>query len=112
MEIKEYREINKGCLKAAFILEVAEWGGLQIACTYFEKDNGNAWVNLAPKEYVDREGNKKTSNLVRFRQGILDALNSAVKEKIRNKDFQVKETKQEEAEKVNKKFEETDEVPF
>ena len=84
MEIKNYRVINKGCLKAAFTVIIAEWGGQEIDCCYFEKDNGNYWVNYANKEYTGKDGQKKSHCQVRFPKPVSEKLNKAIQEKIKN----------------------------
>ena len=66
MEIKNYREINKGCLKSAFTVCIPEWGGQEVDGTYFEKDNGSFWVNYAAKEYTTKDGQKKSYNMTRW----------------------------------------------
>lgn len=86
MELKNYREINKGCLKSAFTLFIKEWGGLEVDCAYFEKDNGSFWVNYAAKEYTAKDGKKKSFSQVRWPQATGDRLAKAIKEKIEKRD--------------------------
>lgn len=83
MELKNYREINKGCLKSAFTVVIPEWGEQEIEALYFEKSDGSGWVNYAPKEYVTQAGQKKSYNMVRWNAKATEALNKAIREKIK-----------------------------
>lgn len=82
MQIKNYREINKGCLKSAFTILIAEWGGLEVDGAYFEKEGGNYWINFAAKEY-EKDGKKKSYNQARWPAETQKRLNSAIREKIK-----------------------------
>jgi hypothetical protein len=82
MLIKNYREINKGCLKSAFTICVPEWGGLEVDCAFFEKEGGNYWVNYAAKEYT-KEGKTKSYNMARWPQETTKRLNTAIRDKIK-----------------------------
>lgn len=102
MEIKEYREINKGCLKSAFILVMdlynktgSKCGTQEVDCVYFEKENGNFWINAAAKEYTSSEGGKKSFNMVRWDKDTSAALNKAIKDKIKSGNVKYKEQKKE-----------------
>lgn len=86
MEIKNYRDINKGCLKCAFTIVISQWGGQEIDCNYFEKEGNSFWINYAPKEYTTREGQKKSFNQIRFPKEVMDQLNRAIRDKIKAKD--------------------------
>jgi uncharacterized membrane-anchored protein len=83
MEIKNYRDINKGCLKSAFTVVIPEWGEAEVDCTYFEKESGSFWVNYASKEYTTKDGQKKSHNQVRWPKAVIDRLNKAIREKIK-----------------------------
>lgn len=84
MEIKNYRVIDKGCLKSAFTVFIPEWGEQQVDATYFEKDNGSFWVNYASKEFVTKEGQKKSYNMTRWPQAVTERLNKAIRDKIKS----------------------------
>ena len=84
MQITNYREINKGCLKSAFTVTIPEWGGMETDAAYFEKENGSFWINYAAKEYTNREGQKKSYNQTRWPQATLERLNKAIREKIKS----------------------------
>ena len=101
MEILELREINKGCLKSAFKLKMPVYdktgqvrGYSLTECAYFEKDNGNFWLNVAPKEFTTIEGQKKTYNMHTWDEELTKLINRAVHEKIKKGDFQKKVPKQ------------------
>lgn len=83
MEIKNYKEINSGCLKATMVIFIPEWGEQEVDCTYFEKDNGSFWFNFAAREYTTREGQKKTWNQVRWPQHVKERLTKAIQQKIK-----------------------------
>src|SRR5574338_1676774 len=84
VRIKSFREINKGCLKSAFTLEIEEWGGMEVDCTYFKKDGGGYWINYASKEYTTKDGQKKSHNQARWPQSVIQRLNKAIREKIKS----------------------------
>ncbi len=83
MEIRNYRNINEGCLKSAFTVFIPEWGEQEIDCTYFEKGDGNHWVNFAALQYMSKEGKKKSYNQTRFSKETTERLVRAIKEKIK-----------------------------
>jgi|SRR5580693_319902 hypothetical protein len=86
MEIKNFKQINSGCLKCSFSVVIPEWGGTEVDCTYFEKvsDKGDqCWINFAPREYMTKEGKKKSWNQVRWPQAVLEKLSAAIKAAIR-----------------------------
>ena len=82
MEITKFKEINKGCLKCAMTICISEWGNQEIDCSYFEKDNGQFWINYAPREYTNKEGIKKSFNQVRWPPQVVSALNEAIRSKL------------------------------
>ena len=101
MEIIELREINKGCLKVAFKLKLPVYdktgqlrGYSSTESAYFEKDNGNFWLNTAPKEYTTIEGQKKTYNMHTWDEELTKMINRGVHEKIKKGEFQKKVPKQ------------------
>ena len=83
MEILNYKYLNKNSLKSTFTVLIPEWGAQEIDCTYFEKENGNSWINFAAKEYTNKEGQKKSWNQVRWPAIVKEKLTSAIKEKIK-----------------------------
>jgi hypothetical protein len=111
MEILDYRTINKGCLKSAFIISIPEYGGLQVEAAYFEKDDGSSWINLASKEYITRNGEKKSYSMARFDEKTSSALNKAVKEKIQKGQVTHKVIKQQ-AQATQQSFDENEYLPF
>lgn len=59
IEIGEYRAINKGALKAAFTLILADFGKLKIRnCKLFESGAGNKWFKLPDQEGKSKDGSK------------------------------------------------------
>jgi uncharacterized membrane-anchored protein len=82
MEIKNYRAINSGCLKAAFTVVIPEWADMEVDCTYFEKSEGSYWVNYAAREYTTKEGKKKSWNQTRWPQAVTERLNRGIREKL------------------------------
>lgn len=82
MEIIKFKEINKGCLKCALTISIPEWGSQEVDCSYFEKDNGQFWINYAPREYTNKEGIKKSFNQVRWPPQVMNALNEAIRVKV------------------------------
>jgi len=107
MEIKEYREINKGCLKSAFTLVMdlynkmgSKCGTQEVDCVYFEKENGNFWINAGAKEYVSSDGTKKSYNMIRWDKETAAALNKCIRDKIKNKEVLFKARTEEEIEKA------------
>lgn len=97
MEILDYREINKGCLKSAFKLKMPIYsktgqkiGHTLTECTYFEKDNGNFWINAASKEYMTKEGQKKSHNMHAWDEELMKIINRAVRDKIKSGQYEKK----------------------
>jgi len=104
MEILELREINKGCLKCAFKLKMDVYdkmgkkvGHSMTECAYFEKDNGNFWLNVAPKEFTTIEGQKKTYNMHSWDENLTKIINKAVHDMLKRGEFQKKVPKQPQA---------------
>ena len=100
MEILELREINKGCLKVAFKLKLDVYdktgkkiGHSMTECAYFEKDNGNFWLNVAPKEYTTPEGQKKTYNMHSWDESTSKLISKAVQDMLKRGEFQKKTAK-------------------
>ena len=83
MDIKNFKLIDKGCLKSSFTVVIPEWGNMEVDCLYFEKSNSAFWINYAQKEYTTPDGKKKSWNQVRWPQVILERLNKAIREKIK-----------------------------
>jgi hypothetical protein len=82
MEIKNVRWIRSGCLKCALTIIIPEWGNQEVDCTYFEKDNGSHWVNYAAREYMTKEGKKKSWNMCRWPQPVQERLTKAIHDKL------------------------------
>jgi hypothetical protein len=58
IEIINYKEINKGALKATCDVKMVKWGNFIIrGLAIFEKD-GSRWVSFPSKEY-EKDGKKK-----------------------------------------------------
>lgn len=90
MQIKNFREINKGCLKCCFTVAIPEWGGLEVDAAYFEKDGGVYWVNFAAKDY-EKDGKKKSYNQARWPADTAKRLNTAIREKIKKGEVERKQ---------------------
>lgn len=83
MEIKNFRKNEKvSALKCIFTVYIPEWGHQEIDCAYFEKDNGSYWINFAAKEYINKEGKKKSFNQTRWPQHVSEKLTKAIHEKL------------------------------
>ena len=58
MEIKNYKPIDKGCLKGRFDVTVPQWGLTLRDCALFEKE-GDKWVNFPSRPYKAEDGTTK-----------------------------------------------------
>jgi hypothetical protein len=85
MEITNYKMNPKpSVLKASFTLKLTKedlevMGPLLIDCNFFEKDNGEYWINYAGKEYTSKEGKKKNWNMCRFESANMPETNKRIK---------------------------------
>jgi hypothetical protein len=97
MELKNFKYINKGCLIASFTLctDVYDKNGnkkgeQKAECAYFEKGS-SYWVNTCAKTFEARDGTKKSYNMLTWDSELTKILARAIREKIKNKDFILKE---------------------
>ena len=81
MEIKNFKNIRKGCLTASFVVMIPEWGQMEFDCLYFEKGE-QYWFNICPKEYTDQTGKKKSWNQLRWPEAIRERLTKTMREKL------------------------------
>ncbi|MBS0655028.1 MAG: hypothetical protein JSR46_04565 [Verrucomicrobia bacterium] len=65
MEIQNYKQIGKGCLKAKFDVMVPQWHMTIKDCALFEKE-GREWITLPSKSYEGKDGGTKHFELVSF----------------------------------------------
>lgn len=87
MEITNYRQIDRGCVRARFDVLVPVWGLILKELTLFEKD-GRKWIGLPSRQYQGRDGTAKHFQLVDFSKPIRDRFQVAVLEKIDAGQFQ------------------------
>lgn len=99
MQIKNYKSINKGCLISTFVIETDVYdksgikrGTQRADCAYFEK-NDSYWINSCAKLFETKEGAKKSYNMLAWDAELTKQLTRAVRDKIRAKDYEVKEEK-------------------
>ncbi len=64
MEVKYFRKYEKGCTKGFFTLYLE--GGMVIKDMTYMKKEDNAWVSFPSKQYKDKDGNMKWTNIVYF----------------------------------------------
>jgi hypothetical protein len=114
MQIKNYKQINKGALIATFIIETdvfdktgAKRGIQKAECAYFEK-NDSYWLNSCAKLYETKEGAKKSYNMLSWDSELTKQITRAVREKIHKGDYELRE---ERPAKVIEDFKEED-LPF
>ncbi len=69
IECIQYRPQNKGNFLGFATIFVPSWGVELYGFTLFQKD-GKRWVNMPSKDYVDKEGNKKFSQFMKFRDPV------------------------------------------
>ena len=65
MKLSNYQEINKGCLKAKFNVNIEEWGLTIRDCCVFEK-GGRKWIGLPSRQYQAKDGTTKSFDYVIF----------------------------------------------
>lgn len=99
MQITNYRKNTKpnSVLKASFTIELSVDdlkrlnGPITLDCTFFEKDNGEYWINYCGKEYTSKEGKKKNWNMARLPNANSQQLNSEIRGLLKNVDVDVSE---------------------
>lgn len=111
MEIKNFKLIDKGCLKASFtfVMEIFDKmgnrEGVQRAdCNYFEKGD-SYWINACSKMYEARDGTKKSYQMLGWDDALTKKITRVVHEKIKNKEYAVAVPKQPQAQTI-------DDLPF
>jgi|SRR5579862_4717997 len=63
-----YKKIQKGTLEGFVNIRVEKWGLEIYGLTHFvDKSQGKEWLNLPKKEYIDPEGKKKYSAILKFK---------------------------------------------
>ncbi len=82
IECINYRPVNKGALLGFADFYIPKMGLEIFNCSLFQKD-GRRWLSFPAKEHVDKEGAKKYTPLVRFRnKDHMEAFNKAANEAI------------------------------
>lgn len=81
MDVTNYKEVNKGCLKAKFNIVIPEWQIEIRDCTLFEKDNSQ-WIGMPGKPY-EKDGKQKNFDHIVFLKDMKERLQKAVIEKVR-----------------------------
>lgn len=82
MQIKNFKLINSGCLKSSFTVVKPEWAQQEFDCKLFEKDDGSYWINFCDREYVSKEGKKKSWNQLRWPKEEQEKLSATIKSKL------------------------------
>ena len=100
MYIKNFKEINKGCLCATFDLHISQLGMTIRDIAYMKKETSR-WLNMPNKKF-EVDGEEKRFSFVHFEPERKKKLEKVCFEKIDNNDFErsvppqdVKEDKQE-----------------
>ena len=60
-----FRRIGKGTLLASVDLEITGWKLLLKECLWHQKDS-REWIQFPRREYNDREGNRKFTDIISF----------------------------------------------
>jgi hypothetical protein len=101
MEIKNFKKLDKGCLKASFRLCTTVYdaqgnkqGDQWADCTYFEKGN-TYWLNPCAKMFEARDGSKKSYCMLGWDKELQEKINRAVRDKIRAGDYKEQAPKEE-----------------
>lgn len=81
INFEEYKVIDKGALKSVFKFSIPELRNLSAHGSYFVTDRGQSWITLDPKEYVNKEGQKKSFAQLKFDTEIMALIEKAVREK-------------------------------
>lgn len=82
MDVTNYKEVNKGCLKAKFNIVIPEWGQMEIRdCTLFQKGE-EQWIGMPGKQY-EKDGKQKSFHHIVFSKEMKERLQKAVIEKVR-----------------------------
>lgn len=103
MEITEYKELEKGALKASFNVVIPQWGLTIRDCKYFES-NGRNWVGYPSRAYDDPEtGKKKYFSFIHWEEKVRDRFEASIKEEL--KKHRGKTTHED-------PFEESEDMPF
>lgn len=82
LEIQNFKQINKGALKASFEVHIPEWDLTIKNMCYFGKDDGSVWVTYPSREVTNHEGKKKYYPQIVFGSRVGPRLEKAIKEKI------------------------------
>lgn len=64
MEIRNYKQINKGFVVGSFDLFVEKWGIVIREMTFFSKDN-KSWISFPSRQFV-KDNKKCYSPLIKF----------------------------------------------
>jgi hypothetical protein len=104
INFEEYKVIDKGALKSVFKFSIPELKNLSAHGSYFVTDRGQSWITLDPKEYVNKEGQKKSFGQLKFDTETMTIIEQAVKEK-HNK-------MSESSHKIGQSTVDDDELPF
>lgn len=87
MNIINFKEINKGYLKARFDVEIQEWGVTIRSCSLFDKE-GKKWICLPSQQYKGKDGSNKHFDYVVFEKDKKNRFQTACIEKINKREFQ------------------------
>ena len=92
MEIKNYKEINSGCLKATFDLIFPKMGMTIKGIAIMKKGDRQKWVNMRNRQYELNEEKKRIS-FVYFERDKKEILEKHCFEKIEKGEFSAFEPK-------------------
>ncbi len=96
MEITNYKKNTNpnSVMKASFTLlvsaaDLAKLGPMSLECNYFQKPEGEHWVNYCSKEYTSKEGKKKYWNMAKWEKANAQEMKDAIKEMLTSMDADV-----------------------
>lgn len=102
VDIGQYKEVNKGSLKAFFSLVIYPMGQKILNCSYFVKDN-QSWFSFPSKEIKKGDGEKSDyipyisyldkKYLENLKIAVLEALKTAKPQEYNDKSYQSKSYK-------------------
>jgi len=82
MRIEEFKQVNKGALKATFNVIIPEWGMTIRSCSFFEQ-NGKSWIGYPCRAYDDpTSGKKKFFSFILFDEKVKPRIEKAIREEL------------------------------
>jgi hypothetical protein len=105
MDIKNFKDIKKGCLQAKFDVSIPEWGLTIRDMTLFQKD-GKKWLGMPNRQYQGKDGKPKNFEFIVFDQNTRPRFQKAVIDKIDTGQVEMADQQQ------NKSTDDSKKVPF